>query len=362
MPVFLVSMISACCENLRLMSKEQGDMKIAAPVSSLEEAEMLIHFGADEFYCGFSTPEWQEHFGGQWWMNRRDPSSANILSWQDMSELMALAHQNNIPVHVTLNAPFYPEGALRYMLKLSEKLANELGADALIVSDFNLLMLIRREKFPVGIHLSSLGACFNSFTADFYCSLGVKRIILPRHLTLSEINDLITKADPRMEFEVFGLNDGCFFEEGFCQTTHTLGPFCLTDWEIRASRESEQSKMSGHLDSVREHLWYQNNCGSSFQAQGLPNGPCSLCWFGHFRDWGVKAVKIVGREASFYRKMRSLQMVKAVADEAGKGGSAQEIAEFARSLRNTPEYCQKGYMCYFRESPHKLWRNYAHET
>lgn len=322
-------------------------MKIAAPVSSLEEAEMLIHFGADELYCGMNTPEWQAHFRGEWWMNRRDPASANFLSWQDMDQLIALAHQNHIPVHITLNAPFYPKGALQYILNLSEKLVKDLHADGLIVSDVNLLMLLRDAELSAGIHLSSLGACFNSFTAEFYRTLGVKRIILPRQLRLSEMEQLITNADPGLEFEVFAINDGCFYEEGFCQTTHTLGPFCLTDWQIRASREPG-SEISEHLESAREYLWYQNNCGSSFQAQGLPNGPCSLCRFAHFRDWGVRAVKIVGREASFYRKMRSLQMVKAVAEEAEKGKSAREIAEFARSLRNTPEYCEKGYMCYFR--------------
>jgi putative protease len=100
---------------------------------------------------------------------------------------------------------------------------------------------------------------------------------------------------------------------------------------------------------LREYLWYQNNCGSSFQQNGLPNGPCSLCWFGHFRDWGVTAVKIVGREASFYRKMRSLQLVKAVMAEVKEGGACEKIAQFARSLRATPEYCDKGYMCYFRD-------------
>ncbi|MCJ7695398.1 MAG: SDR family oxidoreductase, partial [Anaerolineaceae bacterium] len=31
------------------------------------------------------TPEWEEHFGGKWWMNRRAPSGANLPSWEDVS-------------------------------------------------------------------------------------------------------------------------------------------------------------------------------------------------------------------------------------------------------------------------------------
>ena len=156
-----------------------------------------------------------------------------------------------------------------------------------------------------------------------------------------------------MEYEVFALNDGCFFEEGFCQTSHTLGPFCLTDWEVAnyntEGRTLSLEETASHLEEFRTYWWYQNNCGSSFQKDGLPNGPCSLCWFGLFRDWGITAVKIAGREASFHRKMGSLQLVKAVMDEVRNGASVKEVGKVSRSLRKTPEYCEKGYMCYFRD-------------
>ncbi|MFH0812393.1 MAG: U32 family peptidase [Pseudomonadota bacterium] len=329
-------------------------MKILAPVSAVEEVEMLLHFGADELYCGLSTPEWENHFGGQWWMNRRSPAKANLISWEDMQRLVQLVHERNASVSLTLNAPFYPQGSIRYLLRLVEKVVSELRIDGLIVSDVNFLLLLSREKFPVKIHLSSLGSCFNSRSADFFWSLGVRRIILPRQLRLSEIKPLVREANPNLEFEVFALNDGCYFEEGFCQTSHALGPFCLTDWEVRTfdarGHELSAKERETHVDELREYLWYQNNCGSSFQKEGLPNGPCSLCWFGYFRDWGITAVKIAGREASFYRKMRSVQLVKAIMDEVRAGVPAEDIGLIARSLRKTPEYCEKGYMCYFRDS------------
>jgi putative protease len=126
----------------------------------------------------------------------------------------------------------------------------------------------------------------------------------------------------------------------------------MTDWQVRVHRSNGQRISSAdlirHRKEFREYLWYQNNCGSSFEESGVPNGPCSLCRFGFFRDWGVTSVKVVGREASFYRKMRSLQIVKAVMDEVRKGAPAEVVAETARRLRDTPEYCGKGYMCYFR--------------
>jgi U32 family peptidase len=328
-------------------------MKIIAPIASLNEVDMLLHFGADELYCGLKTREWENCFGKQWWMNRRSPDIANIASLGELKEITEKAHEKGARVHIAMNTAFYSTSGICYVLKLCQKLVEEADIDGLIVSDLNLLIQLSEEKLPVRIHLSSLGSCFNSESVEFYRSLGVKRIILPRQLRLSEIKLLIKKSHPEMEFEVFALNDGCFYEEGFCQTSHSLGAFCLTDWDVGVYQPGKgklsPNELKNHKDNYREYLWYQNNCGSSFQQDGLPNGPCSLCWFGHFRDWGVTAVKIVGREAAFIRKMGSLQLVKAVVDKVGEKAFAEEIGTFARSLRNTPEYCKKGYMCYFRE-------------
>ena len=329
-------------------------MKIIAPVSSSREVEMLLHFGADELYCGVATPEWEEHFGGQWWMNRRSPMGANLVSWEEIQGVVEHARVAKVPVYVTLNAPFYTESGMHYLLRLAETLSSELAVDGFIVSDVNLLTLLAEAELPARIHLSSLGACTNSWSVWFYASLGIDRIILPRQLRGAEIQGIVTKNPSRMEFEVFALNDGCYFEEGFCQTTHVLGgPFCLTEWEIEARGKGKRRRIAPEkIERLRQdhrvYLWYQNNYGSSFQHRGLPNGPCSLCWFGPFRDWGVTSVKIIGREASFVRKMASLQLVRAVVDKAMEGASHQEVASFARSLRDTPEYCEKGYMCYFR--------------
>lgn len=331
-------------------------MNIITPIRALEELEMLISNGADELYCGLKTREWDEIFSENLWMNRRSPDQANITSLKNLETLIAVAHGNAVKVSITLNASFYPESSMAYMLTLCGWLG-DMGVDALIVSDLNLLVELSRLNLGIGIHLSSLGACFNSFSVPFYKSLGVKRIILPRQLTLPEIEAIVTKHRDDMEFEVFAVNDGCYFEESFCQTSHTLGAFCLTDWSITplgtdspgTGNETVYPNLKKRLEHFKTYLWYQNNCGSSFQQDGLPNGPCSLCQFGDFRDWGVSAVKIVGREASFHRKMGSLQLVKAVRDKALQTKNRDRIIDYARQLRQTPEYCDSGYMCYFRE-------------
>ncbi|MCP4750158.1 MAG: hypothetical protein GY866_04660 [Proteobacteria bacterium] len=330
-------------------------MKIVAPVSSINEVEMLLYNGADELYCGISPDEWESQFGHDWWLNRRHPIQAGFRSFDDLGLAVEQAHAADVPVYVTLNAPFYPDDHFPYIVSLCRSLAMELKVDGLIVGDLNLLTLLAGLDLPLRYHLSSLGGCFNSHTVNFFRKLGVERIILSRQFRTTEIQALVERNCDIMEFEVFGINDGCYFEEGYCQTTHTLGSFCMTDWEVGDFRPDNGSKHSHQIDArmadLKEYLWFQNNCGSTCQEHGLPNGPCSLCQLGWFRDCGVRAVKIVGREASFQRKMAGLQLVKAVMDHVRNGSDPLDIADKAMAYRHTPDLCAKGYMCYYGGTP-----------
>lgn len=328
-------------------------MKITAPLGAANEVDMLLHYGADEIYCGIHPPEWETYFGNLNWINRRAPSGANMTSLSEIREVTRKAHDKGVSVHVTLNASFYSQQGLEYVIELAFDLVEKAQINTVIVNDVNLLLRLNQERFPANIHISSLAGCMNTHAVKFYKSLNVKRIILPRQLQYREIQRLVKSVGDAMEFEVFAVNDGCFFEEAFCQTTHAAGgPFCLEALHMRPVCPDQAGitprRMATHHTQYETYLWFQNNCGSSFQEDGLPNGPCSLCGFGHFRDWGVTAVKVIGREAAFYRKMRSLQMVKAVVDETRTGVPAEEIAAFSRKIRNTPDHCAKGFMCYFR--------------
>lgn len=322
-------------------------MKIAAPVADLREVEMLLHNGADELYCGIQLPTWAHLFGDTLWMNRRSPARGNLCDWESLSLITKASHKAGARVNLALNTACYPQAATAHLLDMIRKSVGEIGVDAVIISDVNLLHQLATADVDARIHLSSLGGCFNSPAVDFFRELGVRRIILPRQLRLDEMAAIVRSKCNEMEFEVFALNDGCCFEEGFCQTAHALGPFCLSGDPSHPMGfvEIEENRSGANLARLREYLWFQNNCGSSFQEDGLPNGPCALCAFDAFAEWGVKAVKIVGREASFHRKMAGLQLVRAVIEEMEKGRSAA----VARRFRNTPDLCNSGQMCYFKE-------------
>src|SRR5690606_28503077 len=118
----------------------------------------------------------------------------------------------------------------------------------------------------------------------FWRRLGVTRIVLPRHMTLAEIE---ATAVPGVEREVFALNDGCAFEEGTCSTTHAFRPFCMDD---------RLGEGATRLDERYAFWrWTLDNCGSR-QSRGYTLGPCGLCALPRLAAMGVASLKVVGRE------------------------------------------------------------------
>jgi putative protease len=254
-------------------------------------------------------------------------------------------------VFLTLNAHHYKPDQLPLIVDMARRVA-DLGVEALIISDVSLILAIREADIPIRIHLSSLGTCTNAESAGLFADLGVDRIILPRHLSAREIGVLLAAKVP-VEYEVFLLNDGCAYEEGHCLTTHHYGPICMTPWQMTvnalpgADADIEAQWRTNH-DAYQKFLWHLNNCGSSTNDKGLPNGPCGLCALSKLQAMGVASLKIVGREAAPLRKLASVQLAKAVLDNVRSGASEAAVAARAKGLRNTPELCDSTYMCYYR--------------
>lgn len=308
-------------------------MKLLAPLRHSAEVAPLLSAGADEFYCGLCPTGWTERFALNW-VNRRSPGSAGVADLADFRRILAQASGH--PVYVTLNAPFYPAGALELLTDFAEALLDE-GAAALIVADFDLLIALAEAGMASQIHLSSLATCTNPGAAAFFAELGISRIILPRHLTLDEIQDCLV---PGVECEAFLLNDGCVFEEGLCATTHAAGVFCLNDGEDPGGHRQQT------LDGYEFWKWTLNHCGCRTN-RGYPLGPCGLCALPRLLGMGVGSLKVVGREASLARKEASVRLAAMALQLARAGGGAEDIRESVISTRGGASLCRGAHLCYY---------------
>ena len=313
-------------------------MKILSPVRSASEVGPLQAAGADEFYCGLAPPDWEKKFGAAW-ANRRHPDAAGVPNEQALRELITAA--GSMPVHVALNSPHYPPGAVEMLAEFGARLIQDMGISALIVADMDLLLALIETGHAAQLHLSSLVTSSNAASSRFFRELGVSRIILPRHLTLAEIDRCVIDG---VEFEAFLLNDGCVFEEGLCATTHDAGTFCLADGA------GLKGLPPGILDRYAFWKWTQNNCGCS-TSRGFPLGPCGLCAIPRLQAAGVRSLKVVGREASLERKYASVKLAAMARDIARNGGGAERIREATIALRGGVSLCHETHACYYPD----LW-------
>lgn len=306
-------------------------MRILAPLRHSDEVRPLADAGAGEFYCGVLPPGWGAAFGSAA-VHRRSTATASVPGLDDLARIVARAGAR--PVHATLNATSYPAGALPMLVDFARQLVDA-GVAGLIVAELELVLALRDAGLAARVHLSSLATCRNAGAAAFWRRLGVTRIVLPRHMTLAEIE---ATAVPGVEREVFALNDGCAFEEGTCSTTHAFRPFCMDD---------RLGEGATRLDERYAFWrWTLDNCGSR-QSRGYSLGPCGLCALPRLAAMGVASLKVVGREAPLARKVASVRLAALALDVAARGGTREAIRDAVVAERGAAQLCAGAHLCYY---------------
>ncbi len=317
---------------------------------------MLVESGADELYCGVLPREWIERYGLAVQINRRDAGPGNMQTLSDLRELVDHTHRLGAAVQLTVNAPTYTDDQVPFVCGLVAEAVDEIGVDALIVADVGLLCALMDWRPDLCVHISSLAAVHNSHAVSFFRDLGASRVILPRQTRVDEAVAMAV-AVPDVEIEVFILNDGCIYEEGHCSTVHSAGPICLTDWEYtfrpvdatKALSARELGVMERNVQDYRRWIDCQVGARNRLTPTGIPCGPCGLCAIPELHRGGVHSLKVIGREAPTYKKLRSVQQVRSVLDRVATGLPEEECRAFAQAIRGTPELCHSGYACYYPE-------------
>lgn len=275
--------------------------RIVAPVTGAAEVEPLIKSGAGELYFGYLAPQWIESFGC-FTGNRREFKGANLTELSEVSDLIDSAHTHECKVALTLNDR-YTESQYEDLLMMTERVV-ERGVDAIIVADVGVLCAIRDRQWSTEIHISTSGGVFNASTAKFFGQLGAKRIILPRQVTVKEIEDIAT-ANQELDFEVFGIYGRDPFIDSFCRFHHGIdfvapGLGKCGCMRINASKLSMSGGVSGEED-----------LGSPFKILNCCKvDGCSACNLPLIKSLNVNAIKVVGRGAPLKRKLEGIRMIK----------------------------------------------------
>lgn len=273
-------------------------MRIISPVDNYAEAALLMQAGADELYGGYVPESWGEYRLAAS-LNQRTFSGAQIATEQELAKIISLTHDQGGTFSLTLNAPFYTEDQTGLLLDYVDHMVR-LGIDGLILADPGLLRTLTERHPGLELHASTLAHLSNAGAVKFMLSQGIQRVVLPRHLTVADMGEIVRQV-PEINFDAFFLVGKCPNTEGLCTFHHSsadkIWP-CEIPYTIQPLHESARGLLSSTMQ--RQSGWAETN-----RRHG-----CGLCAVPHLGKAGITGLKLVGRGAPAAQKVRNITLTR----------------------------------------------------
>nr|WP_060988833.1 peptidase U32 family protein [Photobacterium leiognathi] len=177
------------------------NFELLAPGGDLESIKAAIAAGADAIYCGLDS------------FNARN--RATNLTFDVLSGIIRLAHQNNCKIFLTLNIVVL-DSEIPAVIRLLNKLVNT-KVDGVILQDLGLFHIIK-EHFPtLDVHASTQINTHNDGQILFLKQLQASRVNLSRELNIGEIKHLAQFGHQHdVLMEVFVHGSYCIGFSGLC--------------------------------------------------------------------------------------------------------------------------------------------------
>ena len=174
-------------------------IELLAPAGDLNKLKYALAFGADAVYCG--VPDFSLRV------------RINRFSDNDLTKAVEYVHARKKKIYVTLN--IYAHNQHLEKIKKHIQFLKKLKVDAIIASDPGIILLIQKYWPKCEIHLSTQANVTNFAAVEFWKKQSVKRIILAREVSLSEIKE-IKKQTKNIEMEYFVHGAMCMSYSGRC--------------------------------------------------------------------------------------------------------------------------------------------------
>jgi putative protease len=275
---------------------------LICPAGSLPALKAAVDNGADAVYLGFRNDTNARNFAG---LN---------FDAKTMTEGVRYAHARGREILLAINT--FPQAGRVGDWHKAVDAAVDVGADAIILADVGLLDYASRRHPQQRLHLSVQGSA-TSYEAINFCQreFGVRRAVLPRVLTLAQVENVIRNTT--VEIEVFGFGSLCVMNEGRCwlssyacgESPNTVGacsPAKYVKWDKKPG--AMETRLNGILIdrfADDEPAGYPTLCKGRFEVQGETyyalEEPTSLNVLEILPDIlkiGVRAIKVEGRQRS----------------------------------------------------------------
>ena len=279
--------------------------ELVCPAGTPAALRTAVDAGADSVYCGFRNATNARNFPG---LN---------FSPDELASSVSYAHRRGAKVLLALNT--YPPAGQTELWRQAAAQGVAAGVDAFIVADMGVAQHIAETHPQARLHLSVQAAASSPEAIRYYCDhFGVKRVVLPRILTIPEIRQIRTEIPCEIETFIFG-NHGLMVE-GRCSLTNWLtgqstnmDGVCSPAAQVSYERDADGSMRSClggfTIDSFAsdETAGYPTICKGRYVAPHRAEGyyafeePVSLNLarlLPELMDAGVHAFKIEGRQRS----------------------------------------------------------------
>ena len=179
--------------------------ELLAPAGSIEAFFAAVNAGSNAVYVGLNT------FSAR--------AYANNFSVDELKELVAYAHLRECKVFVTMNTIVFQD-ELPKAYALIDELA-KIPVDALIIQDLALINYVTKKYPHLEAHASTQMGIDDLDGIKVVESLGVKRVVLSREVSIDKIKEI--KKQTSMPLETFVHGALCVSYSGNCLMSGLIG-------------------------------------------------------------------------------------------------------------------------------------------
>ena len=182
--------------------------ELLSPAGNEECLYAAIENGADAVYFGLAKP-----------YNFNARGRAENIPLEKLGEIMHSLHRRGLKGYLTLNTLIHCDELPAVESLLREVIAAHI--DAIIVQDIGVAVLAHRLCSDLPLHASTQMSLTSAASIEQAATLGIKRVILPRELTLRQIAEL--RKSTEIELECFVHGALCISYSGQCYASLGLG-------------------------------------------------------------------------------------------------------------------------------------------
>jgi U32 family peptidase len=217
--------------------------------------------------------------------------------------------------------------------------------DAFIVQDLGIVPFLQKEFPDAALHVSTQASCINYEAVKMYKSLGFKRVVLGREVSLDEIRQ-IKDAVPDMELEAFCHGAMCIAYAGRCLMSAYLtgrsaqSGFCshTCRWDYNlVARGAKELAESGYLsleEGKRPGEYFPVYEGDDFTAVLSSKDVNMIDHLADMKAAGLDSLKIEGRMKSVYYVALVTRAYRKALDALDGKITGENAAPFIAELDN----------------------------